>query len=74
MVPFHLFDLWNKQVTMKSTYAAVREDIKEAIELIRTRKIKVKEMITDRVKLEDIKRGFELVVKGGKTIKVIITP
>jgi L-iditol 2-dehydrogenase len=73
-VPLHLFDLWNKQITTKSTYAAVREDNEEAIELIRTGKIRVKDMITDILPLEEIQSGFDLVVKRGKAIKVIITP
>ncbi|MCK4257311.1 alcohol dehydrogenase catalytic domain-containing protein, partial [candidate division WOR-3 bacterium] len=73
-IPFHLFDIWNKLVTITTTYAAVREDNMEAIELIKTGKINVKDMITHVLPLDEIKKGFELVVKGGKAIKVIITP
>ncbi len=73
-IPFHLFDIWNKLVTITTTYAAVREDNMEAIELIKTGKINVKDMITHVLPLDEIKKGFELVVKGGKTIKVVITP
>ncbi len=73
-IPFHLFDIWNKLVTITTTYAAVREDNMEAIELIKARKINVKDMITHVLPLDEIKKGFELVVKGGKVIKVVITP
>ncbi|MCK4329548.1 zinc-dependent dehydrogenase [candidate division WOR-3 bacterium] len=73
-IPFHLFDIWNKLVTITTTYAAVREDNMEAIELIKTGKINVKDMITHVLPLDEIKKGFELVVKGGKAIKVVITP
>ena len=73
-IPFHLFDIWNKLVTITTTYAAVREDNMEAIELIKNRKINVKDMITHVLPLDEIKKGFELVVKGGKAIKVVITP
>lgn len=74
MVPFHLFDLWNRQVTMKSTYAAVREDILEAIELLRKKRVDVMDMITDILPLKQIQKGFDLVTKGGKTLKVVIRP
>jgi len=73
-IPIHLFELWNKLVTMTSTYAAVREDNLEAIELIRSGSIKVNEMITHILPLSEIHKGFDLVAKGGEAIKVVITP
>ncbi len=73
-VSMHLFDLWNKGVTLTSTYAAVREDNLEAIELIWSREIRVKEMITHILPLNEIQKGFNLVAKGGKAIKVIMKP
>ncbi|MDO9575653.1 MAG: zinc-dependent dehydrogenase [bacterium] len=73
-IPIHLFELWNKLATMTSTYAAVREDNLEAIELIRSGSIKVNEMITHILPLSEIHKGFDLVAKGGEAIKVVITP
>lgn len=73
-VPFPLFELWNKQVTFKSTYAAVSQDINESIELIRRSKIKVNEMITHRLSLQEIGLGFQLVASPKDSIKVIIDP
>lgn len=73
-IPINLFELWNKLVTMTSTYAAVRRDNLEAMELIRSRKIAVKKMITHILPLREIKKGFNLVARGGEAIKVIITP
>ncbi len=73
-ISIHLFELWNKLATMTSTYAAVREDNLEAIELIRSGSIKVNEMITHILPLNEIQKGFDLVAKGGKAIKVVITP
>ena len=73
-IPFPLFELWNKQVTLVSTYAAVEPDIKKSIELIRIRKIKVHEMITHRLALKDTDLGFQLVAQANKSIKVIIEP
>ncbi|OYD14787.1 alcohol dehydrogenase [candidate division WOR-3 bacterium JGI_Cruoil_03_44_89] len=73
-IPINLFELWNKLVTMTSTYAAVRRDNLEAMELIRSRKIALKKMITHILPLREIKKGFNLVARGGEAIKVIITP
>ena len=73
-VPFPLFELWNKGVTLVSTYAAVEPDIKESIELIRTRRVRVREMITHRLSLKDAASGFQLVAQAKESIKVIIEP
>jgi L-iditol 2-dehydrogenase len=73
-IPFPLFELWNKGVTLTSTYAAVREDIEESIKLIATSKIEVKKMITHRLPLNKIKEGFQLVDMAKESIKVIIEP
>jgi L-iditol 2-dehydrogenase len=71
-IPFYEF--WNKQVTLTSTYAAVPVDIKEAIELIRSHKLKVNDMITHKLSLEETGKGFQLVADAKKSIKVIIEP
>ncbi len=69
-IPFN--ELWMKGITLTTTYAAVEKDLKEAIELIKKRKINVKDMITHRLKLEEIKKGFKLVSEAKNSIKVII--
>lgn len=71
-LPFNEF--WTKQITLTNTYAAAPEDIKEAIELIRSGKVNVKDMITHRLSLSEITKGFELVTDAKESIKVIIKP
>jgi len=73
-IPFPLFDLWNKGVKMVSTYAGAPKDIKEAIELIRSKKVTVTDMITHRLPLEETLKGFKLVAQAKKSIKIIIEP
>ena len=73
-IPFPLFDLWNKQVKMVSTYAGAPKDIQEAIELIKSKKVKVKDMITHRLPLEETLKGFKLAAQAKKSIKIIIEP
>ena len=73
-IPFSLFDLWNKQVKMVSTYAGAPRDIKEAIDLIRTKKVKVTDLITHRFSLSEAAKGFKLTAQAKNSIKIIIEP
>jgi L-iditol 2-dehydrogenase len=73
-IPFPLFDLWNKQVKMVSTYAGAPRDIEEAIELIKTKKVKVKDLITHKFSLNEAEKGFKLTAQAGDSIKIIIEP
>ncbi len=73
-IPFPLFDLWNKQVKMVSTYAGVKKDILEAIDLIKTKKIIVTDMITHKLPLSETAKGFKLVAQAKDSIKVVIEP
>lgn len=73
-VPVHFFDIWNKQIKMFSTYAGVEEDITEAIELLRSKKIIVTDMISHKLPMKDASKGFKLVADAKKSMKVIIEP
>ena len=73
-VAIPLFEFWRDEVTVATSYAAGSEDIAEAIELLRTRRVRVEEMITHRLSLAEAGLGFELVASGQEAIKVIIDP
>ncbi len=73
-IPLPLFDLYFKGVKIIFSYAAVTQDIEEAIELLKTKTINVGDMVTHRFALSDIQKGFDLVAKADKSIKVIIEP
>lgn len=73
-VPIPLFEFWRDEVTVTTSYAASSQDITEAIELIRTRRVRVREMITHRLSLAEAGLGFELVSSGQDSLKVIIDP
>jgi len=72
--PFKFNEFWMKQVTLTTTYAAAPVDIKEAIELICSRKINVHDMVTHRLSLSEITKGFQLVADAKESIKVIVEP
>ena len=57
-----------------SSYAASPADLKEALDLITSRKIIVSDMITHRLPLQETQRGFQLVAMPNNSIKVIIEP
>lgn len=71
-IPFN--EMWFKGVTLTTTYAAVRKDLEEAIELIKKKKVSVKDMITHRLSLAETQKGFELVSKAEDSMKVIVEP
>jgi len=73
-IPFPLFDLWNKGVAMVSTYAGSPKDIAMAIDLIKSKKVEVTGMITHKLPLSEVAKGFKLVVEAKNSIKVIIEP
>jgi len=73
-IPFPLFDLWNKQVSMFSTYAGAPVDIVEAIDLLKSKKINVTDMITHRLPMDKAPEGFRLVAEAANSVKVIIYP
>src|ERR1051325_11432317 len=73
-VPIPLYELWRDEVRIVTSYAASPDDIIEAIDLLRSGRVIVGDMITHRLGLGDAGRGFELVASAGDPIKVIIDP
>lgn len=71
-IPF--FELWNKQITTYSTYAAEGKDLTDAIELLSTGKVKVEDMITHKLPMDETAKGFKLVAEAKESMKVIIEP
>ena len=73
-IPIPLYEFWRDEVTITTSYAASPQDITEAIEWIRSRRIRVREMITHRLGLAQAGVGFQLVASARDSIKVIIDP
>lgn len=69
-----LYDIWHDGITITTSYAGSPLDINEAVELIRSKNIIVKDMITHRFPLARAGEGFSLVEKAQDSIKVIIEP
>jgi L-iditol 2-dehydrogenase len=67
-------DFWMKEITILTSYYCGPDDITEAMKLIEEGLVVVDDLITHRLPLADIAYGFQLVVDGRKSIKVIIKP
>jgi L-iditol 2-dehydrogenase len=72
--PFPFFDFWNDGITLLPTYGGSPIDIERAIELMRTRRLSLREMITHRLPLAETGLGFRLVAEAKESVKVIIEP
>ena len=73
--PFSVNDIfWRRDITLTTSYAGAPADYQTALDLIRAGTIKTEPMITHRLGLSEVARGFQLVARGGDSIKVIIQP
>ena len=74
-IPISINDLFTRNdVTLTTSYGASPLDSWLALELIRSPLIKVKEMITHRLPLEETVQGFQIVSNAQDSMKVIIEP
>ncbi|GAB6268066.1 MAG: zinc-dependent dehydrogenase [Smithella sp.] len=67
-------DFWTKEITILTSYYCGPPDIIEAIKLIEWHNVIVDDLITHRLPLAEIVKGFQLVTNGRESIKVIIKP
>lgn len=75
VVPLSVNDVfWRRDVTVTTSYAASPSDCTEALELIRSKRVLVDDMITHRFGLAQTGKGFQLVAEGRGSLKVIIKP
>ncbi|MEE9557843.1 MAG: zinc-dependent dehydrogenase [Candidatus Brocadiales bacterium] len=73
-LPVPVNDFWRNSITVMPSYGAAPVDLAIAMELIRSGRVPVNDMITHRLGLAEAGKGFKLVADGGKSVKVIIEP
>jgi L-iditol 2-dehydrogenase len=73
-VPLPLFDLWRDEITVTFSYAASGDDLGVALELIRSGRLPVGDLISHRLPLAQAARGFALTARGVESLKVILLP
>ena len=69
-----LNDFWTKEIKVLTSYYCGPPDIIDAVELIESGSVRVDDLVTHRLPLKDIARGFQLVLDGKESLKVIINP
>lgn len=67
-------DFWRNGITLMPSYGAAPQDLTVAIDLLRSRRINVKDMITHRLSLAAAAKGFQLVASAGESLKPVINP
>lgn len=69
-----LNDFWTNEIRIMTSYYTSPKDIRTVLSLIASARVKVADMITHRLPLEEIGKGFQLVASAGESMKVIIRP
>lgn len=67
-------DFWRDSTTVMTSYGAGPKDLQAAIDLIKNKRVNVEDMITHRLSLEEIAKGFQLVAEAKESVKVIVYP
>lgn len=65
--------IYSKEITLVTSYAASDNDTKEALRLIESSKIDVKQLVTHTYTISDSQKAFEHARSGDNAMKIIIT-
>ena len=71
-IDINMSNVYSKEITITTTYAASDTDTKNALELIASGTIDVKSLITHKYTLEDSQKAFEHAKTGDNPMKIII--
>jgi L-iditol 2-dehydrogenase len=71
-VPLNRF--WTNEIRVLTSYGASPRDIEEAIRLLDNGRIRVDDLVTHRLPLEQAGQGFSLASSAGESMKVILYP
>jgi len=67
-------ELWRREVTVRTSYGAAPADLATALGIIASRRLAVDDLVTHRIPLDDIVRGFALVAGADRSVKVVVEP
>ncbi|MDH3278154.1 MAG: zinc-dependent dehydrogenase [Nitrosopumilus sp.] len=65
--------IYSKEITLVTSYAASDKDTKEALQLIESSKINVKQLVTHTYPILDSQKAFDHAKSGENAMKIIIT-
>lgn len=67
-------EFWRNQIKIIHSYGSSPQDNAQALELLKLKKIDVSKLVTHRLKLSQINKGFQLMREGKEAIKIILEP
>jgi len=73
-LPVPINQFWRNEITMRTSYGAAPNDIEDALRILATGKVNVKDMITHRLDIREAQEGFRLTAEAGNSLKVILEP
>jgi L-iditol 2-dehydrogenase len=73
-LPVPISRFWRNEITMRTSYGAAPKDLADSLEVLSTKQLNVKDMITHRLSLSEAQEGFRLVAEAGQSLKVILEP
>jgi L-iditol 2-dehydrogenase len=73
-LPVPINQFWRNEITMRTSYGAAPNDIEDALRVLATGELDVKDMITHRLPLTEAQEGFRLMAEAGNSLKVILEP
>lgn len=73
-LPVPINQFWRNEITMQTSYGAAPNDLEDSLQVLSTKKLNVKDMITHRLGLSEAQEGFRLMAEAGQSLKVILEP
>ncbi|MBI4181439.1 MAG: alcohol dehydrogenase catalytic domain-containing protein [Candidatus Aenigmarchaeota archaeon] len=73
-LPLPLNDLWKNEVRLLTSYAGPPADMRAALDLLRSRRLQVRDLVTHRLPLGQAQEGFRLVASAQDSLKVLLYP
>ncbi len=73
-LPVPINQFWRNEITIRTSYGAAPNDIEDALRVLATGELNVKDMITHRLPLREVQEGFRLMAEAGNSLKVILVP
>jgi len=74
ILPVPMWDIWRDCVSIVHSYAGPPADMRRALDLIASRRVDVGSLVTHRLGLAEIGRGFDLMVRARESLKVVVEP
>jgi L-iditol 2-dehydrogenase len=71
---FPLLEVWANGTNLVHSYAGPPADMQRALDLIAARRVDVAGMVTHRLGLAETQQGFDMVIEGGDSLKVVVEP